>query len=186
MSDEGNPLQPEHVYKKVIWRSMLGLGNTMDDATTWSMTGVAAIVGLFISNLESVGELVSTAGLRWSLLLLTAALIFGALSKQFGMYLAKGLELIEKVEGILSSEQGQALLGQIQTEPKKLIDETAEPFWWPLSWMMRRGGRKGMSDYLSADKRLISLFCTQMALVYMHGIAAAAGLVVVSVSIMKP
>ncbi len=183
MSDEGQPLKPEHVFKKVVWRNTLGMSESMDHATTWSITGIAAIVGLFISNIDSVGKLVSPEGLRWSLIFFTGSLVVGALSKQFGMAVMKGIAMVEKIEGILSSEQGQALMKQMSTPLPKLIDEIAEPFWWPLSTVIRKGGERGMKDYLSSDKRFITLFCVQMLLVDLHGLFAAIGLIVIAASI---
>ncbi len=156
----------------------------MEQATTWSITGLAAIIGLFISNLDSVGQLVSRQGLRWSLILFTGSLVVGALSKQLGMAIAKGLAMLEKIESILSSEQGQLLMTNMSTSPTQLVEEMAEPFFWPLSTLMRRSGMKGLSDYLFSDKRLIKLFCVQLLLVNLHGLLAAAGLLVVASSIL--
>ena len=183
MSDEGQPLKPEQVFKKLTWRSTLALSESMEQATTWSITGIAAIVALFISNLDSVGKLVSPEGLRWSLIFFTASLIAGALSKQCGMAIGKAIATAEKIEGLLSSEQGRALILQLSTPLAQLMDEIAEPFWWPLSTMMRKSGRRGITDYLSSDKTFITLFCIQMLLVNLHGLFAAIGLVVIAASI---
>jgi hypothetical protein len=183
MTDEGQPIKPEHVFKKVIWRSTLGLSESMEQATTWSITGLAAIIGLFISNLDSVGQLVNRQGLRWGLILFTASLVIGALSKQIGMAIVKGLAMLEKIENILSSEQGQVLMANMTTSPPQLVEEMAAPYLWPLSTLMRKSGRKGLSDYLVTDKRFIKLFCVQLLFVNLHGLLAAAGLVVVASSI---
>jgi hypothetical protein len=183
MSDEGKPIQPEHVLKKVIWRSTLELSETMEQATTWTITGIAAISGLFISNLDSMGKLVRADGLRWSLIFFTTSLVAGALSKQVGMAITKGLAMIQKIEGLLATEQGQALMSQMATPPKQLIREIADPFYWPLSWMMRRSGIEGMKDYLSADKRFVRLFCAQLVFLYLHGILATAGFLAIACSI---
>lgn len=185
MSDEGKPLKADQTFKKIVWRHTVSLSHAMEQATTWSITGVAAIVGLFISNLDSVGTLVSSIGLRWFLISFTASLVFGAISKQIGMALGKGLEMIEKMEGVLYSDQGQMLMSQMSTPPRELIKEIAEPFFWPLSCYIRRSGFKGIEDYLSSDKRFVKLFCIQLIFVYLHGITAAAGLLVIACSIIK-
>ena len=185
MSDEGKPLQPEHVFKKVIWRGTLSLSESTEHATTWSITGIAAIAGLFISNLDSVGKLVQPAGVRWSLIFFTGSLVAGAFSKQIGMAITKGLAMIEKVEGLLATEHGQALMDHMSTPPAQLITELAEPFYWPLSTLMRRSGIEGMKDYLSADKRFIRLFCAQLIFVYLHGILAVAGFLCIACSIVE-
>jgi hypothetical protein len=183
MSDEGQPLKPEHIFKQVAWRSMFGISESMEQWTTWSITGIAAIVALFIGNLDSVGKLVSREGLRWSLICFTASLVLGALSKQLGIAIVNGVAMIEKLEGRLSSEQLKAVINQMSTPLPQLMDEIAEPFWWPLSTILRKAGRKGMTDYLSSDKRFIPLFCLQMLLVNLHGLFAAIGLVVIAATI---
>jgi len=185
MTDEGQPLKPEHVFKKVIWRGTLEISETMEQATTWSITGIAAIVALFVGNLDSVAQLVAREGLRWSLILFTGSLVAGAISKQIGMAVTKGVQMIQKVEGLLGSEEGQRLMSQMTDPPKKLIDDLAAPFFWPLSVLMRRSGAEGLRDYLSSDKRFVRLFCTQLIFVYVHGLLAAAGLTVIATSILK-
>ena len=162
MSDEGKPLRADQIFKKIVWRHTVSLSHTMEQATTWSITGVAAIIALFISNLDSVGTLVSSTGLRWFLISFTSSLVFGAISKQIGMALVKGLDLVEKMEDMLYSEQGQLLISQMSTPPRELIKEIAEPFYWPLSSYIEKGGFKGIEDYLSSYKRFVKMFCIQM------------------------
>lgn len=185
MSDEGKPIQPEHIFKKLTWRSIISMSAGMDHATTWSITGLAAVIGLFISKLDSIGQLVTRSGLRWALLFFTASLVVGAISKQFGAAITNGLATIEKMEALLSSKEGQSLMGQMTIEPRQLIEEIAAPFWWPLSKLMLRGGLKGLTDYLSADKRFIRLFQIHMVLVYLHGIFAITGFMIIAFSIIK-
>ena len=185
MSDEGKPLQPEHIFKKLTWRSIVSMSEAMDNATTWSITGLAAVVGLFIGNLDKIGQLVARSGLRWALLFFTASLVSGAISKQFGVAITKGLAMIEKLESLLSSQQGQNLVSQMTVPPRQLIAEIAAPFWWPLSVLMFKGGLKGLTDYLSTDKRFIKLFQIHLIFVYLHAIFAIAGFVVIALSIIK-
>ncbi len=185
MSDEGLPIKPEHVFKKIIWRNVASLSEAMDHATTWSITGIAAISGLLITKLDAVGQFVSRGGLRWALLLFTASLVVGAFSKQVAAAVMKGLAMIEKLEALLSSAEGQALMDRMSTPPRQLIEEIAAPFWWPLSTLMRKSGVKGLSDYLSSDKRFITMFQVHMVLVYLHGLCALAAFVVIAASIVR-
>jgi len=41
----------------------------------------------------------------------------------------------------------------------------------------------GLVDYLSSDKRFIKMFCSQLLLIYLHGLCAAIELVVIAISI---
>lgn len=153
MSDEGKALTADHIFKKIIWRHTMLLCHAMEQATTWSITGIATIIGLFISNLDSVGSLVNSKGLKWFLITFTASLVFGAVSKHVGMALGKGLEIKENIEELLCSEQGQMLICKVSTPPKEFIKEIAEPFFWPFSSFMRAAGLNGITDYLAGDKR---------------------------------
>ncbi len=103
MSDEGKPISADQIFKKMVWRHTVSISHAMEQATAWSITGVAAIVGLFISNLDSIGTIVSSVGLRWFLISFATSLIFGAISKQIGMALGKGLEIVDKMEEVLYS-----------------------------------------------------------------------------------
>ena len=182
-SDEGTPLQPEHVFKKVIWRSTLAAGGGLEQFTTWTLTGIGAIVGLLISNLDSVSKIVSLAGIESALVLFTLSLLAAVISKQFGMAIANGLETINKVEGLLHSPEGQHLMGAMTIPPKQLVRELAEPFVWPMSTIIRRSGERGVTDYLSPDKRLVRFFCAQVYLNILHGLLALSALLVIGLSI---
>jgi hypothetical protein len=178
-----NLFTPEHTFKRMVWRSILGFSGTLAQLTNWTITGVAAIAGLVISNLDSVSATVTQFGLKWGLLLFALALISGVLSKQYGMAVAVGLETISKMEAMMFSPEGRQLLSGMSTPPKKMMDELAEPFWWPISIYMKAAGVSGTKDYLAADKRMINLFCVQLFFAAMHSIFATAALVVIAVSI---
>jgi hypothetical protein len=74
-------------------------------------------------------------------------------------------------------------MGTMTIEPKQLTRELAEPFLWPTSTIMRKSGERGIRDYLSADKRLIRLFCVQLYLNVLHGMFAGAALITLALSI---
>jgi hypothetical protein len=187
MSNEEKPQpqdqEPENVFKKLVWRSVLRLSWSMEQYTTWTITGIAAIIGLFISHLDSVSKIVSVSGLRWGLILFTLALLFGVISKQIGMAVTSGLETIAKLESFLYSSDGQHLLASMTIDPKKLVHDLADPFLWPLSRMMRTGGIRGTQDLLSSDKRFVRMFCVQLYFVWLHGLCSIGAIAVIALSI---
>jgi hypothetical protein len=182
MSDEGQPLSPEQVFKKFAWRSVVAVAPGLERSTTWTITGVAAIVALFVGNLEAVSKIVNLGGIRWSLLLLAASLLLGAISKQIGMALESGLASVTEVEKLLTSKEGDELMEAMSVEPRKLMHDLAEPFVWPLSLITRRSGEQGVVDYLSSDKRFIRMFCWQIYFNLFHAITAVAAIVVLACS----
>jgi hypothetical protein len=183
MSDEGKTLQPEHVFKKFIWRSTLDSGEALERFTTWTVGGIAAIVGLMISNLDSIARIASVSGIRTSILLFSLSLLAGAASKQFGMAVTSGISRLRRTEDLLESEAGQTLMDQMTTAPRDIVREVAEPFLWPLSSLVLRGGERGLTDYVAADKRFVKMFCLQLGFNLLHTVLAIAALFSIAFSI---
>lgn len=136
-----------------------------------------------ISHLDSVSTIVAAGGLRWSLILLAFSLLTGGISKQYGIAVAHGLDTINKMETFLFSEDGRRLIGSITVEPKQLMRDISEPFLWPLSFFMRRGGERGVRDYSAADKQFLRLFYVQLYFNTVHGLLAAAAIITLALSI---
>lgn len=182
MSDEGQPIEPDQIFKKLAWRSVVSVAPGLERSTTWTITGVAAIVALFIGNLDAVSKIVNSPGMRWSLLLLAASLLAGAISKQIGMGLESGLASVNEIERFLTAKEGESLMNNMSIEPRQLTKELAEPFLWPMSWIMNKSGAAGIVDYLSIDKRFIRIFCWQIYFNLLHGALAISAIVVLACS----
>lgn len=183
MSDQGTPLTPDQVFKRVVWRSVLSVAKGIEQSTTWTITGIAAIVALFISNLDAVSKIVTSGGMRWSLILFAAALLSGSISKILGMAVQSGVATLNEMESLLASEGGAKLMDEMTTDPRQLVAELAEPFVWPMSWFMKRGGEQGIADYLSSDKRFVRMFCWQIYLNLLHALLAFSAIIVVAIAI---
>lgn len=183
MSDEGQPMKPDQVFKKFAWRSVVSVAPGLERSTTWTITGVAAIVALFIGNLDAVSKIVSSPGMRWSLLLLAASLLAGAISKQIGMALESGLASVNEIERLLTSKEGESLMEKMSIEPRQLTKELAEPFLWPMSRIMDKSGEEGIVDHLSTDKRFIRMFCWQIYFNLLHGALAVSAIVALACSL---
>lgn len=183
MSDEGTVMRPEHVFKRVVWRSTVEVGEALERSTTWTIGGVAAIVAVLVSNLDSVAKIASLESIKISVVLFTLSLLFGALSKQVGMAVIAGVNTLKQTEALLNSEVGKQLMGQMTIEPKQLVQELAEPFLWPLSTFVRKGGERGLVDYVAGDKRFVKMFCFQVAFNAFHVLLSVAALLVIGLSI---
>lgn len=183
MSDEGKPLSPEHIFKKVIWRSILAVGAVLEQATTWTITGVAAILALLMSNIGAINKVIPLASLRIALVLFTVSLLIAIISKQFGMGIANGLKTINELERVLYSEEGKRLVFDMKADGPQLFRELAEPFWWPFSKVLRKAGEKGLSDYLAGEKRLIQFLNWQIYLNAFHWLFAGVALLVLAFSV---
>lgn len=183
MSDEGKPLQPEHVFKRLVWRSTLSMGPMLEQSTMWTTTGVAALAGLFITNLEATSRVVSASGIRWSLFCFALSLLAGAASRQTSMAVQGALRTTVEVEHLLESEAGVALVHGLNRDLREIMREIADAFVWPLSRIISRSGEGGIRDYLHGDKRMVRLFCWQVYLNTIHSVLAAGGLVILALSI---
>src|SRR5438045_3526906 len=110
MPDHGRPLTPEQIFKRVTWRGVLPITGVTEQSTTWTIAGVAAIVALFIGHLDAVSKIVTARGIRWSLILLSTSVLFGAISKLLGMAVQSGLNSVTELEKLLLSEGGNHLM----------------------------------------------------------------------------
>jgi hypothetical protein len=183
MSDRGNPIQPEHVFKRITWRGVLALGSSLEQATTWTITGLAAITGLFISNLDSISKIVTLDAVKWSLILFTCSLFVGAISKMYGMALGRGIQILINFEELLQSEDGVKLIQAMAVNLDDLPKQLSEPFFWPISTLIRKSGEKGLDDYLSSDKKFVKMFCIQLYLNFFHWVLLVAGLLTLALSL---
>ncbi len=162
---------------------MLQMSTTSEQASTWSVTGVAAAAALLISNLDSVGKIVSPGGLRLGLGLMGLALLFGAMSKQLGMVISSGLATMKSLEAQLQSPDGQSLFNGLKTDLRQLMDEMAAPFLWPMRGLIRRASVRGLTDYLAGDKHFVRLFCFQVYTAWLHWLCALGAIAAIVCSI---
>lgn len=182
MTDTSKRILPEHAFKKLTWRSTLSLATQIESFTTWTVTGVAAMTGILVANLDAIEDLVSKRGLQAAFVFFTLSLLFGVVGKQLGMAVTSGVNTLKKLDQLLSSDEGQRLMSAMAIEPEQLVAELAEPFWWPLSKMILSSGKRGLKDYLASDKRLVRLFCGQLYLILAHTLAGATGILVLALS----
>ncbi|WP_331346287.1 hypothetical protein [Cellvibrio sp. UBA7661] len=179
MSDEGKEITPEQIFKKKVWRQSISISESMEKFTTWTITGCAALVGLTISNLGSINSVISLSSLKYSIFFFVASLVFGVISKMCGMALLSAINLVNDIESQLSSPAGKGLMDSMQITSKQLAEELAEPFWWSLSTLMQKSGNAGIKDYLTADKRLVNLFCVQLYTNLAHILFAAFAIIAI-------
>lgn len=183
MDDESEATRPETIFKQCVWRNTIDIGQALERSTTWTVGGVAAIVTLLLTNLDSVVQIASLGGTKACIVLLTLSILAGAISKQIGMAVIAGINTLKQTEALLNSEAGQSLMGQMTTEPKQLVADLATPFLWPISLFIRRGGERGLNDFAGGDKRFIKMFCLQILFNGLHGLLAIAALLSIGLTI---
>ncbi len=169
-------MSPEETLKEILWLHLISVGESMEKFTSWTIAGIAGVVVLIIGNVESVTKIISSSGIKVTLTIFIMSLIFGIISKQYGMIITSGIRMLKDLEQSLHSESGQNLIGQLTIEGNQFTDEIAEPFWWPLSIILRRAARKGADDNLTAIKQLVTIFSKQLYSNYIHLFLAALGL----------
>ena len=173
----------KEIFKRIIWRSSLNTSASLEHATTWTLTGVAATVTLLISNVDSVAKLVSLNGIKAALLSFSVSLLAALISKQVGFAVGTSLDTVKNLETHLLSDHGEQVMSGLTNSPNQLARELAEPFVGPMSFIVRRAGERGASDHLATEKRLIRFFCIQVYADILHGLFAIGALVTIALSI---
>jgi hypothetical protein len=183
MSDEGKPMKPEYIFKKVVWRNILQLGPSIESWTTWTITGVGATIAIFISNIDSVSKIVTKLGIKYSLIFFTLSLVFGTASKLIGRILFASVSIVKEIEATLYSKEAKNLMDTITIPLKEMIDELSDPFLWPMNKMMKKAGKKGIEDYLTSDRQLVKMFCLQLYFDTVHFFLASLALLLIAFSL---
>jgi hypothetical protein len=183
MSDEGEAIRPEVIFKKFLWHNTLEAGEAIERFTTWTITGIAVVTGLLIGNLDSVAKIVSLCCIRTAIIMLTISLLAGAISKQIGVVVATGLNNFRKIQGKLDSEFFKDLMDRMTIAPSDLGKELAEPFCWPISSWMRKACERALVDPLDPEKRLVKLLCMQAFFNLVHQFLAFIALCVIAIGI---
>jgi hypothetical protein len=152
----------------------------MEHFTTWTVTGIAAILALLVVNLQPVSAMIPAGALRVALYCLVGSLFLGVLSKQAGMALSQGLQMLASLEAELYSAEGKKLFHDLTTGDDQLAQYIAAPFWWPLSSLMRRSFVRAADDPLKGDRILVRLYCFQLYSNLFHVLLAGVALIVLA------
>ena len=176
-------LSPEQNLLRLVYGRTVSLGKPMGDFATWLLTGIAAMLGAVIVNVEAVSKVLSASSLQWGLALLVLSLLAGVITKQLGLAVCAGLALIEEMYEELESPDGVAALRSMSASPDAFQQELSSAFLPPLGIMMKRSFDRGGRDALSGEKRLATLFCIQLYVLWLQGILGAIGLLVLGFGI---
>lgn len=171
-------LSSEQKFQRLIYVGVLSISVPAAEFATWMLTGTAAVLSLFIVNIDSLSKVVSSGNIRWGLVMMTLSILCGGLAKLFGMAIQYGVRLMEEMSAELKSLTSQNSQQQQNLSIDAFINEVASPFLPPYRHIMRNAMMRGKSDFLAGEKRLIKLWCTQMYASYAQVILGALGLIV--------
>ena len=171
-------LSPEDRYKHLLYIGSVAAAEPLETFATWTVAGLAAIVALLLSHLDTLRHAMYACALRWGIISLVVAMVFGALTKQFGIVIRTGIAVINSLYAALHSPDGVAMLSAMKADSEKLPAELVKPFLWPFRCFLERNARKGMVDPLHGEKRFIKFLCIQIYFSYGMYLFAAIGLII--------
>lgn len=169
-------LKPEQRLLRVIYVSTLTTTGAIEDFSVWCITGIAAILGLLVANINSVSNIISKSGLKWGIALLTVSMLAGALAKQLGFAIRCGVALLEALYTEIASPEGTAALEGVTDSPEEFQRHMTEPFLWPIKGIMIRAAKRGAKDPVLGEKRFVRMLCIQIYASYVQIVCAASGL----------
>lgn len=141
------------------------------------LTGIAAILGLMVANLDSLQKVVHGAYLKWSLSLLVISVVLASIAYLLSTTLKARNEVIYQLEKALNSMEAQAVLSQMTTEQSEVRRELCEPFFGPMKWFMARAAENGANDQFATEKCGITLMVWQAYAMWLSLALAAVGLI---------
>lgn len=125
MSDK-NMNQIETKITKIMFMSGIKTSAIVDKTSSWFLGGVAATSALFISNIESISNLLGSETTRIMILLLIISIVFGFLQKYLATQLSINVAVTETVEPIIEEAVAQGL----EADFVKIVDEIKKIVPW--------------------------------------------------------
>ncbi|MGR8999118.1 MAG: hypothetical protein ACU88J_08735 [Gammaproteobacteria bacterium] len=165
---------PEQNLLRLTYVGVLSIAKPLEEFATWLLTGVAAILGAVIVNIEAVSKVLSTPNIRWGLALLVISLLAGVVAKQIGVFICAGIALIEEMYSEL--ESGAIAIRDITSSPDEINQEISAPFLPPFKRLMKKSFERGGEDKLAGEKQLVKWYCIQNYVFWLQSIAGAVGL----------
>lgn len=176
-------LKPEHQLLRVIYAGVLTVAEPIEAFSVWCITGAAAILALLVVNIDSVSKIISTSGLRWGIVLLTVSMLAGAVAKQLGIVLKRGIALTDAMYAEIATPGGAAAMDNMTLSTEDFQDQMVAPFLWPFKKIMLHAARRGAADPIAGEKRFVRMLCVQMYASYIQMACAAAGLLFLAIGI---
>lgn len=174
---------PEGQLLTVTWRTMLSMAGPVSEQYRWMLTGLAAILGLMVANLDSIQKVVCDGHLKWSLSLLVVSVVLASVAYLLSTALKARNDVAYQLEEILGSVEAQGVLSQMTADQSEVRRQLCSPFFGPLKWLMVRAAEKGANDPFAMEKGGITLIVWQAYAMWLSILLAAAGLIVLVIGL---
>lgn len=168
---------------RIVLVKTLSLAKQIGEFSTWLLTGVAAILGAVIVNVEKVSNILSATSLHYGLSLLVISLLAGVVAKQIGFAICAGLDITEEMYDALETPEGENAIQFIRKDPEAFKQQYSSAFLPPMRGMMRKSFDRSTQDALSAERRFAKIFSVQMYSFWLQGALGAVGLLVLGLGI---
>jgi hypothetical protein len=168
---------PQGQLLTVTWRTLLSMADRASDQYRWMLTGLAAMLALVVANLDSLQKVVSGGHLKLALVLLIVSVALAAVAYMLSTSLIARNEVMNKLEAVLSSVEGKALLSQTSLADPELRREVCSPFFGPMKWIVVRSMEKGARDQFAGERGSIFLLVWQAYAIWASVAVAAASMI---------
>lgn len=174
---------PEGQFLTICWRSIIGMAGAVSEQYRWLLTGMAAILGLIVANLNSIQAVVSDAYLKSSVCLLVASVFLASIAYLLSSSLKVRNDVSQQLEQVLGSDQAQAIMRGITANPVEMRRELCRPFFGPMKWIMTKATERGASDPFANEKGSIRLIVWQAYAMWVSVLVAAVALTILVLGI---
>jgi hypothetical protein len=169
---------PEGQFLTVCWRVTLGMAGAVSEQYRWLLTGIAAILGVIVANLDSIQKVIHDAFLASSVCLLVASVFLASIAYMLSTALMLRNEVSAQLEQILGTEKAQEVMAQMTIDQSELRREMCSPYFGPMKWLMASSAKKGAADPYAIEKSGIRLLVWQAYSMWLSMILASAALTV--------
>ena len=174
---------PEGVFLTVCWRTIIGMVGAVSEQYRAMLTGIAAILGVIVANLDSIQAVVHDTYLKNSLCMLVGSVFLAAVAYLLSTALKARNDVSSQLEQILGSAEAQSVMQRMTTEASELRRELCEPFFGPMKWFMAKSAERGASDPFALEKGAIKLIVWQAYAMWVAMFLAALALTILALGL---
>lgn len=174
---------PEGQFLTVCWRTILNMAAPISEQYKWLLTGIAAILGVIVANLESIQRATHDVYLKIALCLLITSVLLAAVAYLLSTMLKARNDVTSQLEQILGTEQAQTLLAQMKLDRSLMRKELCKPFFGPVKFIVNRAAERGANDPFAIEKGGITLVVWQAYAMWLSLPLAAFALIVLVIGL---
>jgi hypothetical protein len=178
MQHNPNHSEEERFLRASFLGLLSGVGS-LESAATWLLTGTSAMVGLMITQVESITKVINLTAFKVGLVCLALSIVAGVIARMMAWTIETRQKAMDHLISYLNSLEAKEHMRAMHAKEitrSQLSEKMTRPLLWPMSWTARRSLTRP-HDPLGSEKSSVRSYCWMTLLVLIQWTFVGLGLV---------